>query len=84
MKKRHQTKLVHEGGYVAEVDVELIEADEGWSPYLSVEDAYRLDDIRDALRRGDLQTAVKLARVFKLTPISSSIPTETKPLHPTS
>jgi hypothetical protein len=84
MKKRHHTKLVHEGGYVAEVDVELIEADEGWSPYLSVEDAYKLDDIRDALRRGDLQTAVKFARVFKLTPISSPIPTETKPLHPTS
>jgi hypothetical protein len=84
MKKRHHTKLVHEGGYVAEVDVELIEVDEGWSPYLSLEDAYKLDDIRDALRRGDFQTATRLARVFKLTPISSPIPTETKPLHPTS
>lgn len=84
MKKRYQTKLVHEGGYIAEVDVELIEADEGWSPYLSVDDAYKLDDIRDALRRGDLQTASKLARVFKLTPISSSIPTDTKPLHTAS
>ncbi len=84
MKKRHYTKLVHEGGYVAEVDVELIETDEGWSPYLSLEDAYKLDDIRDALRRGDFQTATRLARVFKLTPISSPLPTETKPLQPTS
>ena len=84
MKKRHHTKLVYEGGYVAEVDVKLIEADEGWSPYLSVEDAYKLDDIRDALRRGDLNKATKLARVFKLTSISSPIPTGTKPLHTTS
>jgi len=73
MKKRHRTKLVQEGGYVAEVDVELIEADEGWSPYLSLEDAYKLDDVRDALRRRDFQTAARLARVFKLTPVSLPI-----------
>jgi hypothetical protein len=52
MKKKHNTKLVHEGQYVAEVDVELLDTDEGWSPYLSLEDAYKLDDVRDALRRG--------------------------------
>jgi hypothetical protein len=52
MKKKHNTKLVHEGQYVAEVDVELLDTDEGWSPYLSLEDGYRLDDVRDALRRG--------------------------------
>ena len=34
MRKRHHTKLVHAGEYVAEVDVELIYTDEGWSPYL--------------------------------------------------
>jgi len=84
MKKRHHTKLVHEEGYVAEVDVELIETDEGWAPYLSLEDAYKLDDVRDALRRGDLQAATRLARVFKLTPVSSSHTGETNPLQPTS
>jgi hypothetical protein len=40
MTKRQHTKLVHEGQYVAEVDVELMETGEGWSPYLSLEDAY--------------------------------------------
>jgi len=54
MKRRHRTKLVQEGDYVAEVEVELIETDEGWSPYLSIEDAYKLDDVRDALRKGDV------------------------------
>lgn len=69
MKRRSRTKLIHEGKYVAEVDVELIETDEGWSPYLSLEDAYKLDDVREALRRGDIGGAVRLARVFALTPL---------------
>jgi hypothetical protein len=70
MKPRHRTKLVREGDYVAEVEVELIETEEGWSPYLSVEDVYKLDDVRDALRRGVLHAASRLARVFKLTPVT--------------
>ena len=70
MKKRHLAKLIHEGQYAAEVDVELIETDESWSPYLSVEDAYRLDDVRDALRRGDIRAAARQARVFSLTPVA--------------
>ena len=71
MRKKHHTKRVHEGQYVAEVEVELIETDEGWSPYLSLEDAYKLDDVRSALRRGDLQSATRLSRVFSLTPVSA-------------
>ena len=70
MTKRRHTKLVHEGQYMAEVDVELIETDEGWSPYLSLEDAYKLDDVRAALRRGDLKSATRLSRVFSLTPVN--------------
>ena len=70
MKRRHHTKFVHEGQYVAEVDVELIDTDEGWSPYLSLEDAYKLDDVRDALRRGDVKSAARLARIFTLTPVA--------------
>ncbi len=70
MKTRRHTKLVHEGKYVAEVDVELVEAVEGWSPYLSVEDAYKLDDVREALRRGDVKSAGRLGRVFTLTPVA--------------
>jgi len=70
MRKRHQTKLVHEGQYVAEVDVELIDTGDGWSPYLSLEDAHKLDDVRDTLRRGDVRSAGRLARVFTLTPVA--------------
>lgn len=66
---RKRTKLVHAGNYVAEVDVELLEEPGEWSPYLSLEAAYRIDDVREALRRGDVRTAAKYVRVFILTPV---------------
>ena len=62
MNGRRISKLVHEGIYVAEVDVETIFTDDGWSPYLSVEDACKRDDVRDALRRGYLKAATQIAR----------------------
>jgi hypothetical protein len=71
MNKRRHTKLVREGQYVAEVEVELIEAEDDWSPYLSLDDAHKLDDVREALRRADIPAASRLARVFNLTPISA-------------
>jgi len=69
MKKKKRVKFVHEGQYVAEVEVELIDVDDGWSPYISVEDAYRLDDARAALRDGDFVAAAKIGNVYTLTPV---------------
>ena len=74
MKKRRHTKLIHEGDYVAKVDVELMDADEGWSPYLSLDDAKKLDDVREALRKGDLKKATRLARIYTLKPVAASPP----------
>jgi hypothetical protein len=71
MTRRRYVKLVHEGEYAAEVEVELLDTGEGWSPYLSLEDAEKLDDVREALRRGDLKTAAKLGRVFRLMPVTA-------------
>ena len=70
MRTKPYTKLVHEGEYIAEVDINLIESDEGWSPYLSLGDAYKLDDVREALRGGDIKLASKLSRVFTLIPVA--------------
>ena len=70
MSERKRMKVVREGNYAAEVDVELLGDPEGWSPCLSPEDAYRLDDVREALRRGDVKTAAKYARVFSLAPVT--------------
>ena len=70
MSRRSTTRLVREGEFVAEVDVELVEAEGAWTPYLSLEDAYKLDDVRDALRAGDIDKASHLAnRVYRLTPV---------------
>ena len=64
-------KLVHVGEYVAEVEVEMIYTDDDWSPYLSLEDAMKLDDVRDALSRQDFKTAQKLSLVYKLSPLAA-------------
>jgi hypothetical protein len=70
MKKRRRTKLVHEGQYIAEVDVELIETADEWSPYISLEDAYKLDDVREALRQGNVKAASRHSKVYTLTPVA--------------
>jgi hypothetical protein len=70
MSTKRYTKLVQEGDYVAQVDVELVYTDEGWSPYLSLEDAHELDDVREALRQGDLKGASMLGRIYRLTPVA--------------
>jgi len=69
MTRRKKTKYVHEGKYMAEVGVELIVHENEWSPYLTIEDAYKLDDVREALRRGDLKTAAEDAMIYELHPI---------------
>ena len=70
MRKREYKKLIHEGNYVAEVNVDLIDTDEGWAPVISLDDAQKLDDVREALRRGDIKSASRLARVFTLTAVA--------------
>lgn len=67
---RNSVKLVHEGKFVTEVPVELVEESGGWSPYLSITDTQKLDSIRRWLRSGDVKAASRLARVFELTPVS--------------
>ncbi len=61
---------VREGDYLAEVDIQLIYTEDGWSPYLSLEDAQKLDEVREALRQGDLATAGQHARIYSLTPLA--------------
>jgi hypothetical protein len=63
---KKKTKYVHAGRYVAEVEVELTVSDDEWAPYLSVEDASRLDDVREALQREDMESASRYGRIYKL------------------
>ena len=64
-------KLVQVGDYLAEVKIDLIQEEGGWGPYVSPEDAYRIDDVREALKNGDIEKASKFARIYKITPIAA-------------
>ena len=46
---RKTTRMVHAGKYVAEVDIELIPDDEAWGPYVSLDDALKLERVQKAL-----------------------------------
>jgi hypothetical protein len=63
-------EVTHRRRYVPEVDIELLDSQEGWSPYLPLEDVLKLDDIRAVLRRGALETAANLSRVYTLTSVA--------------
>lgn len=69
--KRASVEFVREGKYAAEVPIELIEEEGGWSPYLCLDDARKIEKVRLALRQGDLTTAAKLGSVFELLPVSA-------------
>jgi len=69
--ERQAIRMVREGRYVAEVVVTLTETDHEWSPLLSAQDVQKLDEVRSALRRGDVNAATKLGRVFELTPVAA-------------
>lgn len=68
---RMKIELIRDGKYVAEVSVELIEEEGGWSPHLSLDDAKKLEAVRLALHEGNIAEASKYGRVFELTPISA-------------
>jgi hypothetical protein len=65
------TRFVHAGKYVAEVEVVSIPDDGAWGPYLSLDDAIKLQDVEKALKAGDLAAAAKLARIFEMKPVAA-------------
>jgi hypothetical protein len=68
-------KYIHVNEYVAEVEVNLIESEptDQWGPYLSLDDAYRLDDVKQLLQKGSLAEASRQAKIIMLTPIASTL-----------
>jgi len=68
--KKKTTKYIHEGQYVAELDIELMYAEEGWSPYMSLDDTLKIDEIRDALKQKNVKLAGRYAKVYRLEPLA--------------
>jgi len=69
MNPKRRTKFVFEGQFAAAVEVDWVEAEGGWSPYLTMEDGQKLDEVREALQRADLKRASQLGRVYQLIPL---------------
>lgn len=69
MKKKK--KYVHAGNYVGEVEVEITHDDHPWAPYLTIEDAKKLDDVKSALKNENLAEASKFGRIYELKPVTS-------------
>jgi hypothetical protein len=53
------------------VYVELIQDASSWLPYLSVDDALKLDQVRKYLREGKFAEAQKIAKVYTLKPVAA-------------
>ena len=71
MRHRKSTKLSHEGGYAAEVEIDLHYSDDSRSPTMTAADARKLETVMLALRRGDIAKAAKHGRVFELKPVAA-------------
>ena len=65
---RKVTRLVHAG---KEVTVESIPDDGAWGPYLSLDDALKLERVENALREGDLKAASKDSKVYEMKPVGA-------------
>lgn len=63
------TKLIQEGGYVAEVRVEWEQSDGARSPNGAVKNADVIGHVRRALQKGDLNEAAQHARIYELIPV---------------
>jgi len=72
MNTRKHTKFLHEGNYAAEVEIEIIDSEDGWAPYISLDDALKLDRVRETLKSGDVATAGKYAKkVYALSTVAA-------------
>ena len=72
MHSRQHTKMIHEGKYIAEVEITLINTtDDDWAPYLSLEDALKIDSIRESLRNNDIKTAKETAKIYLLSEVAA-------------
>jgi hypothetical protein len=72
---RKGIKQVRHGDYLADVEVEFREyAGKEWSPTLSLEDVRKLERVRKALQRGDMESAEAEATLYRLVPLHSGDP----------
>jgi hypothetical protein len=63
------TKRLRQGNLMAEVKVTSIPDDDAWGPYLSLDDANKLERVKQALKLGDIEAASKDSTVFEVSQV---------------
>lgn len=65
------TMLIEEGTYAARIEFREFDDGSGFGPLIEKEDAFKMDRVRLALRRGDLAAAAREAIVYELHPVAA-------------
>lgn len=73
MKQYTAQRLVRDGDLVAEVEIKLEKHDHEWGPTMSMDDALKLDTVRDAMRQKNYDAVRTLGKLYRLTPIEAKI-----------
>lgn len=60
------TKRLRHGNLMAEVKVKLAPDDGAWGPYLSLEDAEKIERVDEALKAGNIAAAAKDAQIYEV------------------
>ncbi|MEX2443250.1 MAG: hypothetical protein WD492_06585 [Alkalispirochaeta sp.] len=68
--KKIKTKLVHEGQFIAEVPIEVEDIDRPWAPWVTVDEARKLDEVRLALRQNDIEAAGQYGKIYRVTQVA--------------
>ncbi len=63
------TKFIRSGEHIAEVEVQLCQDDRRGYDTLSLADVRKLERVRKALVSGDLQSAMKESKLYRLAPM---------------
>ena len=66
------TKMIHANDYAAEVEIDLIDDDDAWGPYLSMPDVKKLERVRKLMKNGQFAEAAREAKVIELVPFSAA------------
>jgi hypothetical protein len=71
---RKSNKLIRDGDLVAEIEIEISDSEDPWGPTMSYNDAQKIDQVRDAMKRHDYGTVRSIGRLYRLMPVQEQDP----------
>jgi hypothetical protein len=65
-----KTKRIYVGDVMAEIDVVMSDEPDAWGPHIDPSELDRIDQLRRALKAGDLKAASEEARLYSIKPLA--------------